>query len=243
MTTVDLEKYRSAWKEEQSFNTRKLSDAEIHKFIQSASKSLMGLFRKGLIFDIGFKLILFASFLVIIFLNPNQLSSVFISLLLILITTSGIIWQIKVYQKIPDGNRAKPNLIGITRIYIDFYYKYFIYSIFVNALSSSLLFLSGSLLYLYFKYHEIPSFQLDDYIVLGIGLALSYGLSVVFQLKHNNNHIKRLEKSLIEIEDNTITKDSIRKYRNKKVKNIVTISLFLFTGLVLLILLIFKLTH
>jgi len=95
----------------------------------------------------------------------------------------------------------------------------------------------------YFKYRQIPSFELDDFIVLTIGIILSYGVSAFAQIKQNNYQIKQLEICLVEIEENTIDASSIKKYQANRIKNIVTIGIALIIGVIIFLYLIFGLNN
>jgi len=243
MTNIDLEKYKTAWKNERSFDEKTLSEREVQRFMQSASKHIATLFKKGLVFDIVFKLVLLVSFVVLTFLVRNQPSGIFVVTFFILIIVAGIVWQLSVFKKIPNRNGSSQNLRGLLLNYLDFYNKSYIGAIFVGALSSTLLFLGGSLFYLIFKYHNIPHFQTDDYIVLGIGLVLSFGLSAFAQIKQNNFHINQLDEILKDLEEHKITEYSIKRYRNKRLRNIILIGIALIVGILLLLFLTFKPIH
>ena len=58
MIKIDLEKYRSAWKNEQSFDSQKLSNNDIRKFLQANSKNINKMFKTGLSIDIVLKSLL-----------------------------------------------------------------------------------------------------------------------------------------------------------------------------------------
>ncbi len=232
MEDLELNKYRLAWKNEKSFQAEKLSEIEIHNFMKSASK-IVRQYKSSLLFDIVFKGILLVSFLVLIFLLKNQLIAILTSSFFIFIAVFGVVWQTKVYKRVDQISVTKENLKGLLRAYIDFYNRQYFKSIFVSALSSTLFFLSGSLFYLHFKYEQIPTFKIDDFIVLTIGIILSYGLSAFTQIKQNNYQIKQLESCLVEIEENTIDASSIKKYKTKRIRNIVTIGIALIIGVIL----------
>ncbi len=240
MENLDLNKYRLAWKNEKSFQAEKLSEIEIHNFMKSASK-IVSQYKRSLLFDIVFKSILFFSFLVLILLLKNQSIAVLTNSFLIFLAVFGIIWQIKVYRRIDKISVAEENLKDSLRAYIDFYNGHFIKSIFVSALSSTLFFLCGSLFYLHFKYNQIPTFELDDFIVLIVGVILSYGLSAFTQIKQHNYQIKQLENSLIEIEENTINELSIKKYKTNRIKNMIIVGIAMIIGMILFLYLIFGL--
>jgi hypothetical protein len=240
MENLDLNKYQLAWKNEISFQSEQLSEIEIHAFMKSASK-IGGQYKRSILFDIVFKSILLISFIALIFLPTNQSIAIFVHSFLIFITAFGIIWQTKIYKRVDEISVAKEHLKDVLRAYIDFYNGYYVESIFVSALSSTLFFLSGALFYLYFKYDRIPTFEIDDLIVLTIGIILSYGASAFAQIKQNNFQMKQLESCLVEIEEKTINEESIKKYRTKRIKNAVIIGIALIIGVILFLYLIFGL--
>jgi hypothetical protein len=242
MENLDLNKYQLAWKNEKSFQAEKLSEMEIHNFMKSASK-IVRQYKRSLIFDIVFKSFLLISFIVLICLLKNQSIAVLTNSFLISITAFGIIWQLKVYKRVDKISITTEHLKDLLRAYIKFYNGRYIKSIFVSALSSTLFFLSGSLFYLHYKYVQIPSFESDDFIVLTVGIILSYGLSAFTQIKQNNYQIKQLESCLVEIEENTIDASSIKKYQTNRIKNLIKIGIALIFGVILLLFLIFKLIY
>jgi len=242
MENLDLNKYQLAWKNEKSFQAEKLSEIEIHNFMKSASK-IVGQYKRALLFDIVFKNILLVSFLVLIVLLKNQSIAILTISFFIFIAAFGIIWQIKVYKKVDKISIAKENLKDLLKASVHFYNGQYIKSIFVSALSSTLFFLGGSLFYLHLKYDQIPTFELDDFIVLTTGIILSYGLSAFSQVKQHNYQIRQLENCLVEIEENTINEVSIKKYKTNRIKNMVTIGIALIIGVILFLFLVFEITN
>ena len=241
MSNVDLENYKNAWKNERSFDERKLSENEISMFMQSSSRSIVTLFRKGLLFDIFFKIVLLISLVFLFFLMQGQSAWRFTVVFQIILILAGIFWQKHILHKIPDQSEKGSSAFDKLRIYIDFYYRYYIVSIYIGALSSSFFFLIGSIYYLHYKYLEIPQLQIDDFVVCGLGLVFSFGISAFFQLKQNKFHIKQLEESLREIEENTINELSIEKYKTNRIKNMAIIGIAMIIGVILFLYLIFRL--
>lgn len=242
MEDLDLYKYQLAWKKEKSFQVEKISEIEIQNFMKSTSR-IMGQYKRSLLFDIGFKGILLISFLVLFFLLKNQPIAILAITLFIFIAVLGIIWQSKVYKRADKISVKKEHLKDLLKAYFDFYTGQYIKSIFVNALSSTLFFVSGSMFYLLFKYEQIPIFELDDFIVLAIGIIFSYGVSAFAQIKQNDYQINQLESCLVEIEENTINASSIKKYKTNRIKNIIAIGIALITGVIIFLYLIFGLNN
>ncbi|MCB0847043.1 MAG: hypothetical protein KDE26_27520 [Bacteroidetes bacterium] len=242
MDHIDLDKYKEAWKKEPHFEEKKLSQAEISGFLKSASRNILALFKKGIIFDIIFKFVLLISLFVLIYLVPHSIASIYLILFLGLITILGIGWQIYILRQIPEEHPSEQTVLEILHKYLGFYHKKYIHSIFIGALSSSLFFLIGSIYYYYFKYEGIPNMQIDDFMVLGIGLVLSYSLSAIAQITQHNFRIKQLELRVKEIEEDTITEQSITNYRSAKLRNVLLTGIALGIGLLLFIFLIYKMT-
>lgn len=240
MTYIDIEKYRDSWKNERSFNEKKLSQSEISEFIRTASKSIVVLYRKGLLFDIFYKLILLVSIIVLISMTRDQTSWFYINLFLGSLLILGIAYQRRILTKIPNRNHVGQNFLGLLRGDINYFYKFYIISIFIGASSNAIFFLIGSLYYLHFKYQEIPNFDVHDIIVLGIGLILSYGIGAFVQLKQNKFQVNQLEVRLKEVEENSITQQSLEVYKKSKNRNNVLIIIGLIIGLCLFIFLIYK---
>ena len=67
MKEIDLEKYRKAWKSEQSFEKSPLTEAGIQAFLKMRSKDINRLFRGSLLTDVILKSIIGISFVVLPF--------------------------------------------------------------------------------------------------------------------------------------------------------------------------------
>lgn len=211
MKSVNLEKYKSAWKSETKFSERKLTEIEVAAFLKSSSKSTFTFFKKGLITDIVIKAMLLISFCFSVILIPDQVFFNSLNLFLIMLTLAGLGWQYYIIRKIPKLQEESLSVLDQLQEYIQYYYSFYTSSLFVGALSATLFFLMGSVTYLRLKYQELPSFQTDDFVVLSLGILLSYGLSAAAQFFNSNFRIRHLEKCLHEIEENTIQQSRIIK--------------------------------
>jgi hypothetical protein len=239
MEEIDLEEYKSAWKTEKSFSEEKLSVDQITKFMQKTSKSISGLFRKSIFIDIILKILLIFSFGVLLVLYSNQNLILLLNSVFILLAIFGIVVQIKTYKKIPDVNNADQNIKTLLYSYIDFYTKNFAPSLIISSFSSSLFFISGTFYYFYYKYGTIRSFQYDDYLVFGTIIVISFLLSAFFQSRNFNFHVRQLENSLAEIEQETINESKLTHYKKLNNRNLIIYSIILFIGLLLLVLFLF----
>jgi hypothetical protein len=239
MEEINFEEYKSAWKTEKSFSEEKLSVDQITKFMQTTSISIGGLFRKSVFIDIIIKTLLIFSFGVLLVLYSNQNLILLINSVVTLLTIFGIIVQVNTYRKIPDVKYADPNIKTLLYSYIDFYTKTFAPSLIITSFSSSLFFISGAFYYFYFKYGTIRSFQYDDYLVFGTIIVISFLLNAFIQSRNFNFHVRQLENSLAEIEQETINESKLTHFKKLNNKNLIVYSIVLFIGLLLLVLFLF----
>jgi hypothetical protein len=161
----DLNKYQIAWKTEKSFQEEKLSETEIQGFMKSTSK-VVGQYKRSIVFDILFKVILIVSFLILLYLLQNQSTALYSIPIFILIAIVGVILQIKMKQIIESISNSNKHLKNFLNSQIDFYKGQYIKSILVSALSGSLFFLSGSLFYLQFQTNNFQVGQFEIYFAL-----------------------------------------------------------------------------
>jgi hypothetical protein len=207
--------------------------------MQKTSLSISGLFRKSIFIDITIKILLIFSFGLLLVLYSNQNLILLINSAFILLTIFGIVVQIKTFKKIPEVKNADQNIKTLLFSYIDFYTKKFVLSLIITSLSSSLIFISGSFYYFYYKYGTIRSFQYDDYLVFGAIIVISYISSAFVQINNFNFHIRQLENSLSDIEKETINESNIKNYKKLNTRNLIIYSIIVFIGLLLLILFLF----
>jgi len=234
METFDLEKYRKAWKNETGISTEKLTSHDIQKLLKGSSTSLDQFFSKGLIFDIALKAtLLLAIFGLFIIIQDWELFN-YVDLISTIILLLGLGWQINVLRRIPRVSSGRLKVVENLRERIAFYYSDYMISIYIAALSATLVFIVGSNHYLRIKYHEIPQIKIDDFIVMSLGILLSYGFSAFIQLKYSRFRIRQLEQILQEIEEDTINKAGIIGQRSRQRNLTILFGVSVVTGLIIL---------
>jgi hypothetical protein len=240
MKPIELDHIKAAWKNESSFEDKKLSESDILDFLHGRSKDMNRLFTKGLIFDIVLKTVIGISLLGIILLfrtNPHIILMVSVILL-------GTIWTIffqgKMIGRIPETTGADPVIRTTLENKVKFYRLRYIKSLYVGALSNALIILAGSLYYFYFKYGEIRPFQWDDYLVLGAVILIGFALGAYAQIAQHNFQVKQLESCLKEIDEDSMTPYTISQQRSKKRRMILILVLAILCGLLVLAFLIFR---
>lgn len=237
---MDLEHMKTAWKKEKSFEDKSLTEADIKAFLHKKSRDISRLFSVGLTFDIAYKGIIGLSFLGILLLfSGNQHIILMVAAILLgLICT--IIYQWRLIKRVPGTGASDPVIRTTLENKVLFYHEHYIKSLYVGALSNSLIILSGMLYYLYFKYGEIRPFQWDDYLVLAVAIVIGFFVSAIAQRAQFNFQIKQLESCLQEIDEDTITTHTIREQQNKKRQMIRLLLLAIICGLLVLAFLIFR---
>lgn len=233
--SFELDKYKQAWKDEPIFEEPILSENDISHFIKAESHHTMRIYRGGLMFDLAFKILLLICLFILILTMVGSAVKI-LSSILFLVTLWGILYQWKMYRSIPQLNAEDSNTLGIIQKFLIFHRQYS-RSIFISALSASLFFIVGSMIYLYLKYGLIPEFQWDDFIVMTIGIVLSYGFSAFSQWRQSNQLLGEWELCKAELENESFNEQQIREIRNKQSRNTIFYGLLLLVGLIFLMLL------
>lgn len=240
MKSLDLDSIKTAWKNEKGFEDRKLSEAELQRFLSKRTKDISQLFKTGLVVDIALKTLIGISFLGIFILFRENLNMMILTGVIVL----GLIWAIhyqwKMIGKIPQTGVSDPVVRTSLEEKIRFYHQKYIYSLYVGALSNALFILSGMLYYFYFKYGEIRPFQWDDYLVFSLTMFLGFGLGAVVQIAQHRFQIKQLESCLQEIDEDMISTFTLREQRNKRRRMVLAFLLVLICGLLVLSYFIFR---
>ncbi|MCK5067052.1 MAG: hypothetical protein KAR16_06430 [Bacteroidales bacterium] len=240
MKATDIDSLKSAWKNEQGFENKTLSQTDIEKFLQKKSKDITHLFKVGLTIDVVLKSIIGVSLMgIIILFSGNQ--QMVISMTAILGLILWAIWfQLKMYRSIPQTGMSEPAIRTSLEARIQFYHQRYVKSLYIGALSNSLFFISGSLYYFYFKYGEIRPMDIVDFLVFGTAIIIAFVIGAVAQIAQHNFHVKQLESCLQEIDEETMTALTIKEQRNKKLKLFFIALTALVCGLLLLAYFVFR---
>jgi len=240
MSSMDLDHIKNAWKNEMSFEDKRLSEADIEAFLHKKSKDISRLFRVGLIFDIAYKGIIALSFLGILILFSGNLNIILMVAAILLVLILALIYQWRLIRRVPGTGASDPVIRTSLENKVLFYHQHYIKSLYVGALSNALIILSGMLYYFYFKYGEVRPFHWDDYLVFFGVIVIGFLVSAIAQRSQFNFQIRQLESCLQEIDEDTMTTHTIREQQNKKRRMILMLLLAVICGLLLLAYLIFR---
>ena len=240
MKATDIDSLKSAWKNERGFENKTLSQSDIEKFLQRKSKDISRLFKAGLSFDVVLKSILGASLVGIIILFSDNRQMVIAMCVLLGLILWTIWFQLIMYKRIPTSESLETVIRTSLESKIQFYHQRYIKSLYIGALSNSLVFVSGSLYYFYFKYGEIRPMDLVDYLVFGTAIIIAFVLGAVVQIAQHNFQVRQLESCLQEIDEDSISTLTIKEHRNKKLRLFFIALLALICGLLLLAYFVFR---
>ena len=235
MENIELNKYKEAWKTESDniYRNKKLTDSEIMNFLKGKSKDISILFKSGLYIDIVLKFALTIGFIILIFFWKTKVETACISGGLMLISGVFGILQLRYLLKFPDFEIGEKNLRSIINSKINYYNNHYKKALYIGAASAPLFFLCGMLFYFYYKYGEIRAFQIDDFIVFGSAIIISYIIAIASQLLQFRFQMNQLKSSLQEIDEDTITELTLKKEKNRRIRLIIIMLLFIVVGILL----------
>lgn len=240
MKTFDLENFKDAWRNEASFGGENLTDQKITAYLTASTNDLYSFFRKGLLFDIIFKLGLFTVIPVLTYIYPGHGILNVIDILSIFIILTSIGWQIFVLKELPDRHESEFKVADTLQRYLHYFYKYYLLSVYVMALSAVLFFVIGSNHYFLIKYNQLPAFDAEDIMVLSAGILLSFGLSIISHHTFSKFRIGQAEQTLEDIRENDIDDLSISNDITRRKQWTRFFSLAIIVGIIILIILLLK---
>lgn len=235
MKDIDLEKYKSAWGGEKSFDNRIISGLDPAIYLKRRSKGIVSSFRTGLIIDLVLKCILGASFVVLIFLYSMHPGIISVCGILFCLICYLIFSQFKTFADIPGQLTYSDDLRTFLEKGITFYRTKYYKSLYISASSSPLVFISGMFFYNYFKYAGVRPMDLTDFAVLGLFCLVAYVFSAFVHIKHFNIRINQMEKCLSELEEGELSELTVRKQiRQQRIMLLIAV-LLLITGIAALV--------
>ncbi|WP_288370467.1 hypothetical protein [uncultured Algoriphagus sp.] len=237
MESIDLDKYKEAWKKEPIFEEKNLTKKEITQFIRSSSKSIQSQFKSALILDIVLKSLLSVAVIyLLLFAKGSGLSFTLLTFLIILI--SGALLQFGTLKKL-SLVKFGGSIIKNLQDYLGFYHIEYRKSILINASTATMVFLTGSYFYFIMKYVQVPDLEWDDYTVFGIGSLLSFGISFFAQNHQFRFNIGQLEKLMKEADEGSLKEEHIQNYHSNRKRWIWIFAILGIVGIALLMYLLF----
>lgn len=232
-----LEKFKQSWKNgiDKILTDQSISEIEIKNYLNMRSKNITRLYKKGIWTDIGLKGLIFASFSVLVILYLGNFKIILFNTVLIASCLLLIFFQRKILKSVKKMEQAIVNLKQSLSDNITFFNKKYIRSVFIAALSSPLIFISGMMYYFYYKYGYIRPLDATDFVVLGIAVILAFIISFLSQLYQFKFHINQLEECLNDLTEEKITAQTLKRQKAKRLLLLSATVLALTFGLLLLL--------
>ncbi len=230
----NLDNIKTAWQQHnhQTINPS-LTERDIMLYIEQQSSDISTLFRKGLITDVIIKSVLLISFMGLIKIYQNQVPVMGISIALLVFSLLLLAIQYVFYRQVAGIEDPLQDTRTLLKNKIDYFYKKYTRAIVIAALTNPLLVLSGFLYYFYLKYGSVRPLDTIDIMVFGSAIALSFVISVAAQFYQYRFHVKQLEESLEELEQDTIDEQMIQTWKQKRVRLVLFAVLALVLGLMI----------
>jgi hypothetical protein len=215
MNKVELETFKKRWQESKSISVAPLSKRPVKKAMTATSRNTNRMFQKGIWLDITLKLIiltvsLWASFHYEVLAKYN---SFLIAHWMVII--AGVTAQVFIKTKFPRPQYSFESVRSVQEQLIKFYYQYYVYSLFITALTAVLIFSLGSFFYLIQKYTVLPLLEWDDFLVYGTGITVSFSMSYASNTFYSNRIIRHFEENLQELLADDINEQRLALYQKK----------------------------
>jgi hypothetical protein len=233
MKDIDLEKYRSAWEEEKSFNVKILSRSEQGSYLKRRSKGIVSSFRTALAIDAVLKIALCISFITLIFLYSNQTVIVAACSILFALTGYLLLLEFKTYRKIPGHKEYSVDIRTFLERGIRFYRTEYFKTLYFTALSSPLILISGMFFYHFYKYAGVRALDFIDVLVIGLFCLAGFILSAIVYTKNFGFRIRQMQECLDELNSGGIDEMTVRKHARHQKMILIVVILLLIIGLAL----------
>ena len=236
MNDSRLQKLRSAWQATAEFDGAPLDEAAIENLLRRQSRDITRQFRLALLMDIALKAVIAVALAAVLWLHRQHAGLTALNAVVLLTTVLGIGLERAALGAIPGGAVASGSVRSGLEAMLDYYCGRFKHALYLVGLSGPLVFYTGVVHYLWYRYGGLRPFDGADLAVFGIGLALAFLLSAGAQQAQFRRYVSDVEECLREIEENGAepVTDPTATFRARRLRQSLAWSLLLLAGVVLL---------
>jgi hypothetical protein len=236
MNDSQLEKLRSAWRETPAFDGAPLDEAAIDALLKQQSRDVTRQFRVALLMDIALKAVIAVALAIVLWLHRQHAGLTALNTMVLLATLLCIGFERAALKAIPGGAVAGGNVRTGLQTMLGYYRERFKRALYVIGLSGPLVFYTGVVHYLWYRYGGLRPFDGTDLAVFGIGLAIAYLLSVGAQQTQFRQYVNGIKDCLREIEENGTESatNPAETLRARRLRHRLVWSLVLLAGVLLL---------
>jgi len=236
MNVSRLEQLRAAWRETLSFEGAPIEEAAIEALLKRQSRDVIRQFRVALLMDIALKAVIAVALAVMLWLHRHQPGLTALNTLTLLGTALCIAFERAALNAIPGPELAGGSVRAALEAMFTYYHVRFTRALYLVGVSGPLVFYTGVVHYLWYRYGGLRPFDGIDLAVFVIGLALAYLLSAGAQQAHFRRYLREVEDCLREIARDGAEPDAdpAASLRARRLRHSLAWSLVLLVGILLL---------
>jgi hypothetical protein len=236
MNVPKLEKLSAAWRETAAFEGAPLDEASIDALLRKQSRDVTRQFRVALLTDIALKAVITVALTVMLWLLRNHAGLTALNTVSVLGTLLCIGFERAALKAVPGVDLAGRSIRTGLETMLAYYHERFKRALYLVGLSGPLVFYTGVVHYLWYRYDGLRPIDGVDLAVFVIGLALAYLLSAGAQHAHFRLYLNEVEDCLREISENGAepATDPTAKLRARRLRHALAWSIVLMVGVLLL---------
>ena len=236
MNESRLDQLRSAWRETPAFDGARLEASDIDTLLRRQSRDVRRQYRVALLMDIALKTVIAVALVVVLWLHRHHAGLTALNTLVLLATLLGIGFERATLNAIPGSAVAGGSVRAGLQAMLDYYHERFRRALYLIGLSGPLVFYTGVVHYLWYRYGGLRPFDGADLAVFGGGLAIAYLLSAGANQAQFRRYVSDVEDCLREIEENGAepATDPSTTLRARRLRRSLAWSIVLIVGVLLL---------
>jgi hypothetical protein len=236
MNVSRLEQLRAAWRKTRAFEGAPFEKTAIEPLLRRQSRNVTRQFRVALLADIALKVVIAAALAALLWLHRHHAGLTVLNAMVLLGTLLGIGFERAALNAIPGPGLAGGSVRTVLETMFAYYRERFTRALYLVGLSGPLVFYTGVVHHLWYRYGGLRPFDGVDLAVFVTGLALAYLLSAGAQQVYFRQYLKEVEGCLREIEENGAEADAdpVANLRARQLRHSLAWSLVLLAGVLLL---------
>lgn len=237
---MDLDHLKQTWNSINKEQSPNYSMDEIDQFRKSRSKDFSKWIRSSIRTDFIFKTIIGLGFLATAFLFKNQNAILLLSIALALLCFLLIVLERPHFRKSIQIDQSPDALSLALEKKLQFLKAFYFKIQFLVGLTNPLLVTLGSFFYYFFKYQEFPKQDVQDLLVFGAILLISFLFTIPTTAGLYGFHLRSLQNSLANLENPDHWETEIVRYHKSKKILVIAFLALVIVGILTLLLILFR---
>ena len=213
---MDLDELKKTWKQVNRDQSVHYSLDQIDTFRKSRSKDFSNWIRSSLRIDFILKSLTAISFAILVFLFNNQIQVQVICGILAILSTLLIFLEKPHFDKARKLDENPDTIQGSLINKLNYLKAYYFKIQFMVGLTNPLMVSAGACYFMYFKYSEIRPMDLEDILVFGAILIVSFLFTIPTTLGLYGFHLRNIQNSLANLENEDHWEKEIKRYKRSR---------------------------